>query len=162
MSAIKTMESKMSVVNVVLVHLLVYLANTRAWSELYSFKRKSFPKTSTDVSYSSLPTSLFRPHSVKLRENTKGQFHQSSTSRVWASRSQKHKKGWQLDCLFWAFGICTQKKFFFNIDEIDTRRQTSGVNFTLPSPFLYKGVLRSFSLVTVLLRNFFWRKNIGA
>jgi len=51
----------------------------------------------------------------------RGQFHLCSTGSFYVPRSLKPKKGWQLDYLFYAFGICVHKNSSLNIDEIYTR-----------------------------------------
>jgi len=44
--------------------------------------------------------------SQKRKKTARAQFHQRSMYSFYARRSQKPKNDWQLDCLFYAFGIC--------------------------------------------------------
>jgi len=46
---------------------------------------------------------------LQLKRDTWVQFSQHFSRSFYAHKSQKHKKGWQLDCIFCTFGICQCK-----------------------------------------------------
>ena len=75
------------------------------------------------------------------------QFHQHFTSSFYARRSQKHKK--------------TVKSCSFLRFQDPLMESTPGVNFTniLQAAFLYRRVLRSFNVLTLLVCIFFAKGN---
>jgi len=72
-----------------------------------------------EVGSSNLPALSSRNLSTSFR----CQFHQHFRCSFYARRSQKCKKDWQLDCLFYASGICVHKSCKYNVDEIVPRCQ---------------------------------------
>jgi hypothetical protein len=72
------------------------------------------------------------------------QFHHYLTCSFYKRRSWKCKKDWQLDCIFFAFGICRLKGFALNIGEIDPSVQfhlrftSTNAPIFLPKNTIYK------------------------
>ena len=81
------------------------------------------------------------------------QFHQRVYVQLFCVQILKAQKAAWVDCLFWAFGICSRKSCRYNVSEIDSRGQ-----FHQPTGAKHKSAVFFNRFVNLIFVNlFFWK-----